>query len=131
MALCALHAGNMCGYLLMGIGVGVGALCAVAAVVAFVLPALEAFDVVTEKTTRKGFMVAISAFLVGVLVALPLGAAGVGIQGYFQERITEERSEETRRREAERAQAEAETEASSSSAPSTPTSSSRLVEGFL
>jgi hypothetical protein len=99
--------------------------------VAFVLPALEAFDVVTEKTTRKGFMVAISAFLVGVLVALPLGAAGVGIQGYFQERITEERSEETRRREAERAQAEAETEASSSSAPSTPTSSSRLVEGFL
>jgi hypothetical protein len=76
-------------------------------------------------------MVAISAFLVGVLVALPLGAAGVGIQGYFQERITEERSEETRRREAERAQAEAETEASSSSAPSTPTSSSRLVEGFL
>jgi 4-amino-4-deoxy-L-arabinose transferase-like glycosyltransferase len=126
MALCALYAGNICGYLLMGIGVGVGALCAVAAVVAFVLPALEAFDVVTARTTQKGFMVVLSAFLVGVLVALPLGAAGVGIQGYFQERITEE----TRRREEKRAQAEAETEASSS-APSTPTSTSRLVEGPL
>jgi 4-amino-4-deoxy-L-arabinose transferase-like glycosyltransferase len=130
MTLCALHAGNMCGYLIIVVGVGVGALCAVAVVVAFVLPALEAFDVVTARTTQKGFMVVLSAFLVGVLVALPLGAVGVNIQGYFQERITEKRSEETRRREAERAQAEAETEASSS-APSTPTSTSRLVEGPL